>query len=458
MSRSTNSSIRSRLLLCALLSAVAAPVSLRAEDPPAKEISETVSEKFGEIRPLIDGKKYPEAIKLLDGLIAEIKMDSYDFVVLAQMKAQILLTMGDVNGATDPLEKCLAVGEKYGFLEPKAIYDQLSMLSQIYYQQAIDQKNPVAQQAAYAKAYEFVSRAIKLAPKPSVDLHLFAASVLYNQASLGATPDPEKFKQSIIEAQKGIHLAIKPPEQLYQLMLASLQQLSEMDQATELLELMLESKPKSAQPWTQLVALYMTLAGKSKEDSATLRYNLRAILAIERAQALGFLNSPRENYTLVALYFTIQQFGRAAELLEKGLKDGSIESQRRNWEMLANAYQQMSQEMKAIDALKRATAVFPQEGQLEFTMSQLYFGQGKVEEAYTHSLSAATKGQLEKPGQAYLYLAYLGYELKKFEDALKWVEQAEAQKDIKPSDIAQIKSAITNAVKEREALLAPTKA
>ena len=458
MSSSPHSPVRSRLLLCALLCATVATPPLRAEDPPAKEISEKVSEKFGEIRPLIDGKKYPEAIKLLDSLIAEIKMDSYDFVVLAQMKAQILLTMGDVNGAADPLEKCLAVGEKYGFLDPKSIYDQLSMLSQIYYQKAIDQKDPAAQHAGYTKAYEFVSRAIKAAPKPSVDLQLFAASVLYNQGSLGATPDPEKFKQSIVEAQKGLHLAIKPPEQLYQLMLASLQQLNEMEQATELLELMLESKPKSAQPWQQLVALYMTLAGKSKEDSATLRYNLRAILSIERAQALGFLSSPRENYTLVALYFTIQQFGRAAQLLEKGLKDGSIESQRRNWEMLANAYQQMNQEMKAIEALQRATTVFPKEGQLEFTMSQLYYGQGKIDEAYRHSLNAATKGQLEKPGQAYLYVAYLGYELKKFEDALKWIEQAEKQPDIKPADIAQIKNAITNAVKEREALLAPTKA
>jgi len=109
--------------------------------------------------------------------------------------------------------------------------------------------------------------------------------------------------------------------------------------------------------------------------------------------------------------------------------------------------------------LKRATAIFPTEGQLEFTLSQLYYGQGKVEDAYKHSIEATTKGQLDKPGQAYLYLAYLGYELKKLEDASRWVEKAATFADVKPADITQIKNAITAAIKEREAAIAaPTKA
>lgn len=447
-----------RLLLCATLCAALAPLGLRAEDPPAKEISEKVSSEFGEIRPLIDAKKYADAVKRIDDLIATLKVDTYDYFVLEQMKSQIILTMGDMNKAIEPMEKSLEVGERYKFMEQKALYDQLSALSQLYYQQASEQKDTAAQQAGFSKSYDYVKRAMAIAPKPSLDLQLFAASVLYNQGSLATTPEPEKFRQSIVEAQKGLFLAVKPPDSLYQLMLSSLQQLGDMEKAAELLELMLEAKPKNPQPWQQLIAMYMTMASKSKDDAAIQRYNLRAILTIERAQSHGFLNSPRENYTLVALYFTIQQFGRAAALLEKGLTDGSLDKEKKNWELLANCYQQLNQETKAIDALQRATVAFPKEGQLEFTLGQLYYAQGKVEDAYNHSVTATTKGQLDKPGQAYLYLAYLGYELKRLEDASRWVEQASTHTDVKPADLAQIKNAISAAIKEREALATPSKA
>jgi Tfp pilus assembly protein PilF len=450
---------RKNVLLCVALCAASTPLVLRAEDPPAKEFSEKVSSEFIEIRPLLDAKKYDEALKRMDALIAEIAVESYDFIVLSQMKSQIILQQGgDMGKAIEPLEKSLTVGEKLGLLEKRELYEQTSMLSQLYYQKAVEMKDPAAQQENFNKSYGYVKRAISLAPKPTLDLHMFAASLLYNQGSLSTTPDPEKFKLSLVEARKASYLSIKPPEQLYQLMLSCLQQLGDMDQAAEILELMLEVKPKNQQPWQQLVAIYMTLASKSKDEARIQHYNLRAILAIERAQALGFLASPRENYTLVALYFTLQQFGRAATLLEKGLTDGSLESQKKNWELLANAYQQLNQENRAIDALKRATAIFPKEGQLDFTLGQLYYAQGKVDEAYTHSVQAATKGQLEKPGQAFLYLAYLGYELKKLEEASRWVEQASTFADVKPADLAQIKSAINAAIKEREALATPTKA
>jgi tetratricopeptide (TPR) repeat protein len=221
---------------------------------------------------------------------------------------------------------------------------------------------------------------------------------------------------------------------------------------------MLRSNPQSEQSWQQLVAIYMNLAGAAGNEAGAHTHNLRAIVTIERAQELGFLKSPSENYTLVALYFTIQQYGRAAALLEKGLKDGSLQNDKRNWELLSNAYQQMKYEDRAIDTLKRATTEFPQDGQLEFAMGQLYYSQGKVEEAYQRALTASRKGRLEKPGQTLLYLAYLGYELGKLEEAARWTEEAVQHADVKSSEIAPIKRAITDALKERESLTAPSKA
>jgi hypothetical protein len=450
-----------RFLSALVLIAVLRALPLHAQqttEPPAKEVSEKVSEEFNKLRPLIEAKNFPEALKLIDTVIAEIKTDTYDFVLLAQMKSQILLTTGEMNKATAPLEQSLTIAQRYNFLPPTAYYEQFYLLSQIYYQQAAESKNADAQKAAFAKSYEYLTKALPLAPKPTVDLQLFAASLLYNQASLGSTPDPEKFRQAIAEARKGLYLAIKPPDQLYQFLLSSYQQLGELNNAVEILELMVLSKPENAQTWQQLVAIYMTLAASAKDETAAQTLNLRAIIAIERAQALGLLSSPPENYTLVALYFSIQQYAKAAELIEKGLKNGGIENQKRNWELLSNSYQQMKHDARAIDALKRATDAFPQDGQLEFLLGQLYYAQGRVGDAYTHALAASTKGQLEKPGQTFLYLAYLGYELGKLEEAARWTDQAAQHTDVKSSDLAPIQRAITDAIKEREALLAPSKA
>lgn len=445
------------VLLATALHAVPAYAQQPAP-PPAKEVSEKVSEEFNKLRPLIEAKNFPEALTLIDATLAEIQTDSYDFVLLSQMKSQILLTTGEMNNAAGPLERSLAVAQKYDFLPATAYYDQFYLLSQIFYQQAAESKDPAAQKAAFGKSYDYLQKAMPLAPKPSVDLQLFAASLLYNQASLGSESDPEKFRQAITEARKGLYLAVKPPEQLYQFLLSSYQQLGDMQSASEILELMVLEKPDNAQNWQQLIAIYMNLAGGAKDETTAETYNLRAIISIERAQTHGLLSSPAENYTLVALYFSIQQFGRAAELLEKGLKDGSLENQKKNWELLSNAYQQMKQDARAIDALKRATAIFPQDGQIEFLMGQLYYAQGRVDDAYTHSLNASNKGQLDKPGQTFLYLAYLGYELGKLEDAARWTDQAAQHNDVKSSELAPIKRAITDALKEREANLAPSKA
>jgi hypothetical protein len=453
--------ISRRLLAAILLASALLSLPLRAQEPgepPAKEVSEKVSEEFAKLRPLIEAKNFTEALKLIDTVLAEIKTETYDFVLLAQMKSQILLTTGEMNKAAPPLEQSLTVARKYDFLPPTAYYEQFYLLSQIFYQQAAESKNTDAQKAAFAKSYDYLKKALPLAPKPTVDLQLFAASLLYNQASLGSTPDLEKFRQAIAEARKGLYLAVKPPEQLYQFLLSSYQQLGELESASEILELMVLSKPETAQTWQQLVAIYMTLAGSAKDETVAQTCNLRAIIAIERAQALGLLSSPPENYTLVALYFSIQQYARAAELLEAGLKSGAIENQKRNWELLSNAYQQMKHDVRAIDALKRATLAFPQDGQLDFLLGQLYYAQGRVNDAYTHALAASNKGQLEKPGQTFLYLAYLGYELGKLDEAVRWTDQAAQHADVKSSDLAPIKRAITDALKEREALLAPSKA
>jgi tetratricopeptide (TPR) repeat protein len=174
-----------RLFHAVLLATALHAVPAYAQQPapaPAKEVSEKVSEEFNKLRPLIEAKNFPEALTLIDATLAEIQTDSYDFVLLSQMKSQILLTTGEMNKAAGPLERSLAVAQKYDFLPATAYYEQFYLLSQIFYQQAAESKDAAAQKAAFGKSYDYLQKAMPLAPKPTVDLQLFAASLLYNQA------------------------------------------------------------------------------------------------------------------------------------------------------------------------------------------------------------------------------------------------------------------------------------
>ena len=139
-----------------------------------------------------------------------------------------------------------------------------------------------------------------------------------------------------------------------------------------------------------------------------------------------------------------------AVFLTNGLKDGSIESTRRNWELLSFAYQQQHDDARAVAALQEAIRILPEDGQLEFSLAQFYHAHDQPAEAYARLEMAVAKGNLDKPGQTCVFLAYVAYELKRFDDAAKWVGAAFGRTDVKKEDLARITRAIKDAITERD--------
>jgi tetratricopeptide (TPR) repeat protein len=106
--------------------------------------------------------------------------------------------------------------------------------------------------------------------------------------------------------------------------------------------------------------------------------------------------------------------------------------------------------MKGIDALKEGSKAFPQSGQLEFLIAQAYTQIDKPEEALKHLQAAITKGNLTKPYQAYLALAYSAYSLQKYEIALEAARKA-TQFPEGAKDGQNMVDALTALIKDREA-------
>jgi tetratricopeptide (TPR) repeat protein len=181
---------------------------------------------------------------------------------------------------------------------------------------------------------------------------------------------------------------------------------------------------------------------------------------MERAQALGFMNTPRDNYNLVTLYLNAGQFGIATDMLHAGLKNGTIESTVNNWRILGAYYQQANKELQAIDALKEATKLFPDEGSIELLIGQIYQALDKIKDAHDHYIAAVKKGNIgDKPHLAYLYLAYTAIELADYEGAQKAITEAAKTPDgAKDPQVKSVKDGIEQTIAERDRIKAAAEA
>ncbi len=439
-------------LVCALGAA-----SLRAEapaEPPKKEISEAAAAGFAKLQPLVEAKNYPDALALVKQLLSASSGRSYDAYVLWQIQAQIFLTQNRLVAAIEPLERARALAEgNPNFFDASAHLDRLYLLAQLHYQAASEQKESTARRDGYEKSLACVRDWFARSPRPSAEVHLFAASLFCALGMIDAAkPEAPRLREAADHAREALVLSPRPSTQARLLLVACLLQLGENAAAAEHLEVLAAADPKNGSTWSQLQALYLMIAAETKDPAAARAANIRALIVLDRAQALGFLSSPKDHYTRIAILFNLGQFSRAAERLEAGFAAGTVESTKRNWELLASAYQQSAREERAIDAMSRAAAAFPQDGALEFSLAQFLYGAGRLDDAYARGRSAVAKPGLEKPGQARLYLAYLAYELQRHEEAAGWISAARAAGDVSDATVAPLDRAISEALAQRQAL------
>ena len=380
-------------------------------------LSDKISEELGKFQAAYNEKKWDVALSILDTQIAKAAPGSFDVALMEQYRAQILLQLNQYSKAIEPLEKAVTLSDSKfpTYFDERVTNELVYFLAQLYFNEATTTKNATLQVSYYDKAEKYMSRWVKNTKKPNPDALLFYASLLYNRAVQDTdNVDKERIKRALEQSEVGLRLVTRPKDAFYVLKLACLQQLDRNVEAAELLELLVKQKPDNRNYWQQLAAIYLN----QQQD-------VRAVLTFERAQSHGHMNGPRDNFNLVGILFNMGQYERSAELLEKGLKDGSLDNDLKNWELLSGAYQQLNRDYKAIEALKQATVQFPKSGQLEYLIAQIYYGQlEKPQEALDHLKKAVAKDGGNRPHQTWLFLAYVAYEMKQFDTALEAAKKA----------------------------------
>ena len=428
-----------------------------AQEPPPRSLGEATSQAFQKLKPLQDTKNWDGMIALLDA-IPNVGPTSYDRALILDMKAKLYLAKEKYADAIPPWEEALRLGDTYKYFDLKQSLDIIYFLAQLCAQEGTNSKVPAVQDQFFGRAITYFKRWLNETKKPTPEAMVTYASILYYKAvSNPAKIDTAVLKQAQIEVERGLVSAVHPKDSFYALLLSVYQQQNDLQRSAEVIELVLKQNPAKGTFWPVLMASYLNLSNEyEKKDPAEARaYLVRSIVTIERAQALGFMKTPKDNMNLVSLYLTAGQFSNATDFLYNGLKSGTIESDPKTWMNLGLIYQQANKDLEAINVLGEAAKLYPTNGQFDYLIGEVYRQMERTKDAYLHYKDAIRKGSLEKPHIVYQLLAYAAFEMEDFEEALKAVNQAATFKE-SPNDtqLPRLKEAIENAIKEREYNLA----
>jgi len=455
MSQSSISVLR-RIRAASLAAAIMLSAGVVTAQQPKKEhsVSEKTQEAFGKLKPLQDTQNYAGMLALLEGV--QVVPNSYDEALILDMKAKIHAMTNEFGKAIPPWERAIQISDQFNYFPERQTLETVSLLAQLYAQEGSQSKDPALQQQYFTKAISYFRRFFEKTPKPTPENTMAFASILYYKA----IADPNNVDQTALReareiVEKGLSSAVKPREGFYQLLLTLQQQQNDFAGSAEILELLLKQSPNKRDFWQLLMATYLQLSDKAREDPTLSReFLVRAIVTAERAQALGFLNTPKDNMNLVSLYLMANQFTKGTELLYNGMKGGKIESEPNNWRVLGRYYLEANLNTEAIKVLQEAANLFPQNGEIELQLAQIFVQIEKPSDALRHAKAAIAKGNFEstKPFSVHYLIAYTAYELGDLEESSKAIAVAErfpeAEKD---AQFPKLKNVVNEALAERQA-------
>ena len=151
----------------------------------------------------------------------------------------------------------------------------------------------------------------------------------------------------------------KAPESWYLLKMAAHYELKQYKPATEVLTALVDRYPEKKKYWTQLSAMHMQAGNDAK-----------ALAALEGAYNLGMLTEANELQRLANYLAFAGIPHRAARVMEKAMKEGTIESTAANYKTLANYWHQAKELDPAIDTLAKSYKLAPN-AELQLKMARM---------------------------------------------------------------------------------------
>jgi tetratricopeptide (TPR) repeat protein len=141
------------------------------------------------------------------------------------------------------------------------------------------------------------------------------------------------------------------------------------------------------------------------------------------AHEAGWLTRSNELVQMAQLLLQADVPVQAAKIIQAGLDDGTIESNERNWRLLAQSWQLAQDDPQAVPALTRAAGL-AEDGTLDVSLAQSYQNLYEWESCVDAAREGIRKGDLRREDQAYMILGACLFEQKEYTAARNAFEEA----------------------------------
>lgn len=255
------------------------------------------------------------------------------------------------------------------------------------------------QDERYRDGLAMIDQWFELAQNPGPAPYVLKAQVHYQL---------EEFREGIPAIETAIELNEaqgRPPEEgWYQLLNVFYFELENYPKVIETLDVLINNWPKK-QYVIQLAGIY---AQEGQE--------LRSVGLYEAAYEMGWLERSQEIVSLAQMLLNADTPVKAAQLLEQGLEDGTVESTESNWRLLSQAWVLAQEDRKAIPALRRAGQL-ANDGTLDLRLAQSHAQLAEWEDCATAARRALDRGGLDRRDLANMLLGNCLAEMNNYDGA-----------------------------------------
>ena len=296
--------------------------------------------------------------------------DGYQKAVMAQALAQVEWARSNYESSLQYFETAVELDA----LPDLAHFSLMYQIAQLYYMQD-----------RYDDALEKLALWMCKVPEEKItpEAYILKASI-YAQK--------KNWKNVIAAIDTAISMSDEPKEGWYQLKLASHFELEQFPKAAQTLEVMVQSWPDKKDYWVQLSQIYYKL---KKNDEAL------SVMAL--AYRRNMLEKQLDIVYLSNLYSNNDVPYKAAYVLQKGIEDGIIESNKKYWTAAADSWYAAEEMEKALIAYEKAGQE-SEDGEIDLRRAYILVDMERWEEASVAVVAALEKGGFNerKTGEAYV--------------------------------------------------------
>ena len=362
-------------------------------------------QRIDQAQKLMAEEKYDEAFAPLQDMLDSDRFKPYEKAVAIQTIGFIHAAKGDYPKTIASFERAIASGD----LPPRVVNDLTYNLAQLN----LAEDRP-------EKALTLLTQWLAtIEGEPAAEAFGLKAQI---HLLLNDLPQAE------LAVRKALSKIDTPKQSWTRILLSVLLQQERYKEARPVLEDAVERWPGVKAFWQQLTAVYY------EEDEEKLAFVAQRAMHVQ-----GMLTSSKELSGMAQLFLYHDVPIKAAQILQTGLDNGSIEKTEKNYELLAQAYMHAREWSKSIAPLTIA-AEKSDKGKFYAQLAQSHLQDEEWAKAEAAMEKALQKGGLEDEANSWLLLGIARARIEKYDAAIKAFRKAGDDDDIAKDAFRWIRS------------------